>query len=91
MIAATAVMWSGKFLGHEIGTPRNSSAQTTSKVAQPTKEQLQKLNIAANATLAVRDSASWTITAANGNAQGVVISTALYAKDVKGFAGPTPL
>lgn len=91
MIAATAVMWSGKFLGHEIGTPRNSSAQATSKVAQPTKEQLQKLNIAANATLVVRDSASWTITAANGNAQGVVISTALYAKDVKGFAGPTPL
>lgn len=90
MIAATAVMWSGKLFGHEIGTPREAS-NTTNSVELPTPEQLQKLHIDAKATFAVRDSASWTITTADGKELGVLISTKPYTNNVKGFAGPTPL
>lgn len=37
------------------------------------------------------DSAAWKVTDKDGATQGTIVSTAPYAKDVTGFAGPTPL
>lgn len=41
--------------------------------------------------LTPRDSASWMVEGGNGESLGVIITTAPYTTDVKGFAGPTPL
>lgn len=92
MLVATA-LWSGKLFGHDIGsnaTPGNN-AKTT--LVRPDNEQMRTLGLPANneCKLTQRDSASWTVTAQDGTDLGVVVSTAPYARHIKGFAGTTPL
>lgn len=92
MLVATA-LWPGKLFGHDIGsnaTPDNN-AKTT--LVRPDNEQMHTLGLPANndCELTQRDSASWTVTAHDGTDLGVVVSTAPYARHIKGFAGTTPL
>lgn len=60
---------------------------------RPDNEQMRTLGLPDNneCKLTQRDSASWTVTAQDGTDLGVVVSTAPYARHIKGFAGTTPL
>lgn len=92
LLLSAATLWTGRYLGHEIGTTNQSAIQQSQALTQPTTEQLQQLGIEAGKfTLTERDSASWNVLGANGTEQGVLIASAPYAQGVKGFAGPTPL
>lgn len=91
LLTATAV-WTGHLFGHSIGTTSKLEAQQSASVAPPpTATTLEKLGIDDKAQLTPRDSASWVVAAADKKPLGIVISSEPYAKDVKGFAGPTPL
>lgn len=96
LLLMAATLWTGRLFGREIGGEKFSvetsgvGASTTTDV--PTPEQLKQLSLnESDVQLTPRDSASWTVVGGNGEALGVVITTAPYASDVKGFAGPTPL
>lgn len=97
LLLMAATLWTGRLFGREIGGAQSPTGangnQSTSTAIVPTSAQLKALSLNENAVqLTPRDSASWTITSSADNASlGVIISTAPYAPDVKGFAGPTPL
>lgn len=88
---SAAALWTGRYFGHEIGASTKGAAQ--SALALPTAQQLQALGLdEGKISLAQRDSASWNVTLkADGAAQGTLIASQPYTRDVKGFAGPVPL
>ncbi len=91
LLTATAV-WTGHLFGHPIGeSSKDEPTSGSSNTTLPTAATLEALGIDKQAQLAPRDSASWIVNAADNTTQGVIISSEPYAKDVKGFAGPTPL
>lgn len=95
LLLMAATLWTGRLFGREIGgTPSQaavSSSQSSSAAIAPTSAQLKELSLNDGAVqLTQRDSASWTVTT-HSETLGVIIATAPYATDVKGFAGPTPL
>lgn len=89
LLLAGTVVWSGKIFGRQIGTS-SATDSTTTTVALPNAEELQKLGLQ-EVHLEALDSAAWEVTGKDGAALGTIVSTAPYAKDVTGFAGPTPL
>ena len=95
LMLMAAALWTGRLFGHAAGSGNDGGGATASQasaVTPPDAERLQKLGIdGAGIKLEQRDSASWNVTAADGTADGVIVSSAPYAGDVKGFAGPTPL
>lgn len=93
LLLSAAAVWTGKLFGHDIGGASPASPQTAS-VAAPDEAQLAALLPRGRGTaeLTPRDSASWTVVAQNGGSPlGTIVATAPYARDVQGFAGPTPL
>ena len=89
LLLAGTVVWSGKIFGRQIGTP-SATDSTTTTVALPNAEELLQMGLQ-EVHLEALDSAAWKVTDKDGAAQGTIVSTAPYAKDVTGFAGPTPL
>lgn len=89
LLLAGTVVWSGKIFGRQIGTP-SATDSTTTTVALPNAEELLQMGLQ-EVHLEALDSAAWEVTGKDGVAQGTIVSTAPYAKDVTGFAGPTPL
>ena len=91
LLCATAV-WSGRLLGHDIGTADLQPQAGQTAYAAPGEAELAQLGLPAREVkLTPRDSASWQVRDAEGEALGIVLSSAPYAPDIKGFAGPTPL
>ena len=91
LLCATAV-WSGRLLGHDIGTADLQPQPGQTVYAAPDEAELAQLGLTAKQVkLTPRDSASWQVSDAEGEALGVVLSSAPYAPDIEGFAGPTPL
>lgn len=92
LIAATAV-WTGKLFGREIGATKPAAATSSESVAPPNAEQMRALQLDnSSVRLAVRDSASWTVSdAESGAARGIIISSLPYARNVQGFAGTVPV
>ena len=88
LLLTGSVVWSGKIFGRYLGKPE--AADSTSTAAMPEADCLKQLGLQ-NATLQPMDSAAWQVTGKDGEAIGTIVSTAPYAKNVKGFAGATPL
>ncbi len=89
LLLSGTVVWSGTLFGRKIGA--SSEVATPQTVApQPDEEQLKSLNLA-GCTLQAADTAAWYVSTAEGEPVGLVVFTAPYAKDVVGYAGPTPL
>lgn len=94
LLLSAAAMWTGHLYGHATVPSEETEAAASGekKFAAPNDAQLEALALKSSGTkLVPRDSASWTVTAADGSALGTVVSSAAYASDVQGFAGPTPL
>ena len=90
LLLCNAAIWSGKLLGHSLAAPRTEQAAPT--FAAPDGAQLRALGLdGAGIRLVPRDSATWTVLDAQGEPKGHVLSSAPFAPDIKGFAGPTPL
>ena len=90
LLLCNAAIWSGKLLGHSLAAPRTEQAAPT--FAAPDVAQLRALGLdGAGIRLVPRDSATWTVLDAQGEPKGHVLSSAPFAPDIKGFAGPTPL
>lgn len=89
LLLAGTVVWSGKIFGRQIGTSAANDSVTTT-IAAPDAEELLQLGLQ-EAQLEAVDSAAWEVTDKEGVVLGTIVSTAPYAKDVTGFAGPTPL
>ncbi len=90
LLLCSAAIWSGKLLGHSLATSRTEQAAPA--FAAPDEAQLRALGLdGAGIRLAPRDSATWTVLDAEGEAMGYVLSSAPFAPDIEGFAGPTPL
>ena len=90
LLLCSAAIWSGKLLGHSLATSRTEQAAPA--FAAPDEAQLRALGLdGAGIRLAPRDSATWTVLDAEGEAKGYVLSSAPFAPDIEGFAGPTPL
>lgn len=94
LLLVAATLWTGRLFGHEIGVPKQAQPieKNSLTIAPPTREQMQQLGLdSKNVQLQPRDSASWTVVTPTGTEQGTLISSAPYANNIKGFAGPTPL
>ena len=90
LLLCSAAIWSGKLLGHSLAAPRTEQAAPT--FAAPDGAQLRALGLdGTGLRLVPRDSATWTVLDAQGEPKGHVLSSAPFAPDIKGFAGPTPL
>ena len=90
LLLCSAAIWSGKLLGHSLAAPRTEQAAPT--FAAPDGAQLRALGLdGAGIRLVPRDSATWTVLDAQGEPKGHVLSSAPFAPDIEGFAGPTPL
>lgn len=90
LLLCSAAIWSGKLLGHSLATSRTEQAAPA--FAAPDEAQLRALGLdGAGIRLAPRDSATWTVLDAEGEAMGYVLSSAPFAPAIEGFAGPTPL
>ena len=91
LLCATAV-WSGRLLGHDIGTADLQPQARQTVYAAPGEAELAQLGLPPREVkLTPRDSASWQVSDADGEALGIVLSSAPYTPDIEGFAGPTPL
>lgn len=90
LLAATAV-WTGRLFGHEIGKPSGTPDTPTESAPAPDAARLALLGIASDRELSPLDSAAWRVVSPARQEEGTVISTLPYARDVKGFAGHTPL
>ncbi len=88
LLIAGTVIWSGTLFGRSIGGSSEQEVQPRSP--QPNERQLSELGLS-GFQLQMADSAAWNVRAANGSNAGKVVCTTLFAKDVTGFAGPTPL
>ena len=93
LLLVAAAAWTGSIFGRHIGQPAPQEVRPAAGVTAPGQTQLTALGIDPNSTrLTSRDSASWNvIDAQSGTAQGVVVNSAPYAREVTGFAGPTPV
>lgn len=90
LLLCSAAIWSGKLLGHSLAASRTE--QGAPAFAAPEEAQLRALGLdGAGIRLAPRDSATWTVLDAEGEAMGYVLSSAPFAPAIEGFAGPTPL
>ena len=90
ILLCSAAIWSGKLLGHSLAASRTE--QGAPAFAAPEEAQLRALGLdGAGIRLAPRDSATWTVLDAEGEAMGYVLSSAPFAPAIEGFAGPTPL
>lgn len=88
MLSAAAV-WTRHLYGRPIG---QQSAQPPTTSRMPPATLLKALQLDAdNVQLIVCDSASWQVVSKENQQLGTLISSAPYASQVKGFAGPTPL
>lgn len=92
LLTATAV-WTGSLFGHPIGAVSTKPSALQSEEPSPTAEQLTALGLHTSETeLTPRDSASWYVrSVADKKGRGIIISSRPYAKEITGFAGPTPL
>lgn len=93
LMLMAAALCTGQLFGVHVGQ-KESTAQTSaaSSAEMPDARCLEQLGLdASQVKMQSRDSASWTVVQADGTTAGTVIATAPYAKEVKGFAGPTPL
>lgn len=92
LLTATAV-WTGKLFGHEIGKSVVNKEKLAQGVKMPNRLQIENLRLnPSTVILTPLDSAAWTvISIENGKSLGTIVSTAPYARNVKGFAGETPL
>ncbi len=92
LLLCSAAVWTGRLLGHDIGPAAMTDSTRQAAFAAPDAEQLARLTLDGQSVkLQPRDSASWMVCAADGNKLGVVLSSAPYARDIEGFAGPTPV
>lgn len=92
LLLCSAAVWTGSLLGHDIGPAALTDSTRQAAFAAPDAEQLARLTLDGQSVkLQPRDSASWTVHAADGTELGVVLSSAPYARDIEGFAGPTPV
>ena len=90
LLLCSAAIWSGKLLGHSLAASRTEQAAPA--FAAPDEAQLRALGLdGAGIRLVPRDSATWTVLDAEGEAMGYVLSSAPFAPAIEGFAGPTPL
>lgn len=90
LLLCSAAIWSGQLLGHSLAASRTEQAAPA--FAAPDEAQLRALGLdGAGIRLAPRDSATWTVLDAEGEAMGYVLSSAPFAPAIEGFAGPTPL
>ena len=90
LLLCSAAIWSGQLLGHSLAASRTEQAAPA--FAVPDEAQLRALGLdGAGIRLAPRDSATWTVLDAEGEAMGYVLSSAPFAPAIEGFAGPTPL
>ena len=93
LMLMAAALCTGQLFGVHLGQ-KESTTQTSpvSSAEMPDARCLEQLGLdASQMKMQPRDSASWTVVQADGTTAGTVIATAPYAKEVKGFAGPTPL
>lgn len=89
-LTATAA-WTGNLFGKHLGTNANN-ANTDKTLLKPSTQQLVALGLnAKDIELTQADSASWNVVGKNGQLLGTIVSSAPYASQVKGFAGPTPI
>lgn len=91
LLASTAV-WTGRLFGHDIGQPADG-AKLMPSLLPPDAALLKEMGLnEAEVKLSVRDSASWLVMKqADHSPVGIIVNSLPYAKNVKGFAGPTPL
>lgn len=91
LLASTAV-WTGHLFGHDIGGTDNE-ARLMQSLLPPDASMLKEMGLnIADVQLNVRDSASWQVVKqADHSPAGIIVSSLPYAKEVKGFAGPTPI
>lgn len=93
LLLTSAAVWTGKLFGHDIGAASQTDAQPTNKLKPPVDAELTMLGFDPNGvTLTPIDSAAWQVLTRDEQLpRGTIISTAPYAPEVQGFAGPTPL
>lgn len=92
LLLCSAAVWTGRLFGHDIGPAALTDSTRQAAFAAPDAELLARLTLDGQSVkLQPRDSASWMVCAADGNKLGVVLSSAPYARDIEGFAGPTPV
>lgn len=93
LMLLAGTLWTGQLFGHAFGEESTATVGTANaSLAMPDEPQLKQLGLQPQEVkLTPRDSASWQVTGHNGADLGVVVSSAPYAPEVKGFAGPTPL
>lgn len=91
LLASTAV-WTGRLFGHDIGQPADGTKLMPS-LLPPDAALLKEMGLnEAEVKLSVCDSASWLVMKqADHSPVGIIVNSLPYAKNVKGFAGPTPL
>lgn len=94
LLTATAV-WTGSLFGHPLtgdAADGASDVAQSASVSLPNAEQKAALGLDDAALLwTARDSISWAVTTAQGDTLGLVVSSAPFAHDVLGYAGPTPI
>lgn len=92
LLAATAV-WTGRLFGRDILPVTANTTAVKGLAPAPDATTLQALQLNSQTTrLEARDSASWTVTdIVKSGDQGIIICSLPYARNVSGFAGPTPI
>lgn len=92
LLLCSAAVWTGRLFGHDIGPATTADTTRQAAFAAPDAEQLSRLTLdGGTVRLLPRDSASWTVSDADGSELGVVLSSEPYAQKIEGFAGPTPV
>ena len=90
LLLTATVLWSGRIFGSEVGTLRAVTSPIRMVVPVPEETLCSALGLKSS-QLSPRDSATWHVTAETGEEAGVLLSSAPFANEVTGFAGPTPL
>lgn len=86
LFAATAVS-AGKLFGTPLEATADVAGDKAEAYAAPTEKEVTELGLT-GATLTQRDSAVWAV---EGTTDAIVISSARFGRDIRGFGGPVPL
>lgn len=93
LLFASVAVWNGKILGHDLSPVPSSPTADASLTDRPDANILRQLDIQPDqVSLERHDSATWEIIREDTHASlGYIVCTTPYARNVRGFAGKTPL
>ena len=93
LLLSSVAVWSGKFFGRDILGSATEVETTIKQSLAPTTEVITELDLnPSEVNVTQRDSATWKVTEnSDKKLIGHIVYTGLYAQEVTGYAGPTPL